>query len=824
MSSHSPRPQATRARFIWFFGALILFAFIVYIQISHRLHVSQALMSVSLVALSLIFAANWSTPVVAVIATVLSFYDIYQMRSSAEFKYLAIDLSLGIALVWVAAALVQYKKRSDVEREELGNRARLRQAAVVELATHPSITAGDITATTRLACELLAKHLLVARASVWFLSPDRSELRCINLFEASQGHHSSGIILKSSDYPRYFSALESGRAIDANDARTDPRTSEYRDGYLIPLGITSMLDAGIRVAGRNFGVVCCEHIGPPREWGGDELAFAGEIADQIAQALGNEENRKANEAVRTNERKYRDLVETSNDLIWALDREGRWSFVNRGAAERTLGFTPEELIGRSLADFQTKGQARKDEDVFARVYSGKALFFHETVLIKKNGDPVNLSLNAIALRKDSGEVVGITGTATDVTERLEAENKRRALEEQLRHARHLEALGRLAGGVAHDFNNLLGAILMNAELLKLSGAVGQGGAADAIVRAAQRGKGLISQILTYSRQVEPAEERVDLGTIALEIDQLIRVTLPRNITFHVSAPAGAFINGDAGQMSQIIMNLCANATYAMKVTGGTLHLEVAVVAAEDINPNRIERLKGARDKIVMLRVTDSGAGIPESVRERIFEPFFTTKPAGEGTGLGLSVVLGIVETHGGQIHLESAPGIGSVFELYFPSAHSGSARKIDSVVPDDRKMECRGSEHVILVDDEPMVLEVSAAALAHQGYRVSAFSDPEQVIQLIEQGRFEGDIVVTDLSMPRVTGLELAERVARAAPGCPVILCSGYDANRQESSSKSGLIVKYLSKPYSITELFVTVRAALDAHQRSRRAAVIGAS
>ncbi|NDC37206.1 MAG: GAF domain-containing sensor histidine kinase [Proteobacteria bacterium] len=820
MSSSPPRMQSTTVRVTWFVGALLLLAFIIYLDISDRLRVSHSLMSVTLVVVSLLFTGMWSTPVVAAVATLLCLHDIYTMHGASDGQFSGIDQYLGLALVWIAAALVQYKKRNDWERDAVNTRARQRQSSVVELATDPSVIAGDITATAKLASELLAKHLTVARASVWFLGPDRLELCCINLFESNSGKHSSGVVLRAKDYPRYFAALDSGRAIDANDARTDPRTSEYRDGYLVPLGITSMLDAGIRVAGRNFGVVCCEHIGTARNWGADELGFASEIADQIAQAIVNEENRRANEAVRSNERKYRDLVETSNDLIWALDSNGCWSFLNRGAAERILGFTPEELIGRPVSELQTRQQARQDKGVLERVRSGEALFFYETIFIKKDGVPVNLSFNAIALRNDAGEVIGITGTATDVTGRLEAENRRRALEEQLRQARHLEALGRLAGGVAHDFNNLLGAILMNAELLKLGGPAGQGGSADAIVKAAQRGKGLVSQILTYSRQAERSEDQVNIAAIVREIDQLVRVTLPRNINCEVKAPEEAFIIGDPVQMGQVIMNLCTNAIYAMKVTGGVLRLEVAIVPTKDVASARIEKIKGTADKLVVLRVTDSGSGIPDSIRERIFDPFFSTKPVGDGTGLGLSVVLGIVETHGGQIHFEGAAGGGTVFELYFPNIPGNSGRRSKSSVVESVAGARATSEHVILVDDELMVLEVSAAALRHKGYRVSAFSDPEKVMELIHKQELHGDILVTDLSMPRMTGVELAEQVTRAFPHCPVILCSGYDVSRQESSAKSGLVTSQLSKPYSIVDLFAAVRAGLD--KRARVAASVG--
>lgn len=800
-----------RAQILSVVGAVFLLAVLLYGDFSNEGYVSHALVSVSVILMSLLFSGRWSTPIVAAIATIVALFDIQSARNDPTLAADVGDMYLGLALLWIAAALVQYRKQAEIARESTNRRARLRQSAVVALATDPSVSAGDIGATARIAAEMLADHLAVARASVWFLNADRSEIRCVDLYESTAGKHSNGMVLKATDYPRYFAALESGRAIDANDAQTDLRTNEYAEGYLIPLGITSMLDAGIRVAGRNFGAVCCEQVGPAREWRADELAFAGEIADQIAQAIVNEENRRAHEAVRLNERKYRDLVETSNDLIWSIDDESRWTFVNRDAVERMLGYSPEELLGRSLYDFQVPAEAERDAAAFERVRGGESLFFHETIFLRKDGGTVNLSLNAIALRNEHGEVLGITGTATDVTARLEAERERRALEEQLRDARHLESLGRLAGGIAHDFNNLLGAILMNAELLQVSGGKSCGGSAASIVKAAERGKSLISQILTFSRRIERSEQRIDLGALVREVDQLVRVTLPQDIAFSVNVSEAVSIAGDPGQMSQVIMNLCANGVYAMREKGGALTVEVLTMPTRLVGKDRSAKVKDLGDEVVLLRVSDTGAGIPETVRERIFEPFFSTKPVGEGTGLGLSVVLGIVETHGGQIHLESTPGVGTVVEVYLPVATPAPAAAEPLRSETESARTTQGTEHVVIVDDESMVLEVSASALRLGGYRVSAFTDPEKVVQLVERGEFDGDLVITDLTMPKFSGLQLAERVVRAFPSCPIILCSGYDLTGQGATARSSIVSKQLSKPYSVEELLHGVRATLDA-------------
>ncbi len=802
-------------------GGAFVFAGVFLIELLTPDMVSHALLNVSLVAISLVFPGRWSTVAVAWLATALSLKDIYgTLASSAPATMQLAEVCLGLILVWVAAALVQYRKRTDTDRDAAVRRARSRQSAVVSLALDPTVIEGNIALSAERATEALAKELNVARASVWSLSDDRQELRCVDLFEASQARHSAGTVLRAADYPRYFAALETGRAIDADDARTDPRTSEYTPGYLIPYGITSMLDACIRVGGRNFGVVCCEHVGPARQWGSEELTFAGEIADQVAQAVANADSRRAHEAVLASEQKYRDLVETSNDLIWSVDEEGCWTFANRKAAERLLGYSPEELVGLPLGNFQSAEVAARDRAILERVASGEPLFLHETEFRRKDGSTVVLSLNAIAVRSEGGKVVGITGIGSDVTERIAADKERRYLESQLTKAQKMEALGRLAGGIAHDFNNLLSVVVMNAELIA-SQSPSESSAirnAEAIGRAARRGKELVAQILTFSRRVKPSQERVSLNTLVTETEQLIRVTLPQSITLEVVSSGDSAILADPGQMSQVLMNLCSNAVYAMRERGGTLRIETRRLAADKVPADKRGRIDSP--EIVVLRVSDTGDGMAEETRARIFEPFFSTKPVGEGTGLGLAVVLGIVEGHGGRLGVESVLGQGTTFELVFPAAEAKAPTVVARPAPP--KPAVHGNELVVFVDDEEMVLEVAKAALEQFGYRVSAYlSSAELLADVLREG-FRGDILITDQTMPHMSGVELAQKVIALTPDVPVILCSGYDLTG-DGSIAEGVVSAHVSKPYSILDLLKVIRSLLDKRNvHSRKVAQAG--
>ncbi len=746
------------------------------------------------IVLTMWIPRSWTTLLIAALAGALPAMHVSREMMGRSHAHL-LDDAVTLSVVIMTAFAVLYRKRMVARAQRSITRMREQQFDLVRLAAEPAIVNGDVAAAARAVSEVAARFVGVERASVWLLSDDRATLTCLDLFCAETRQHHAGQALNAADFPRYFEALTSGRAIDAGDARIDPRTAEFLTVYLKPLGVHAMLDAAIRVGGEVVGAVCHEDCQGKREWNELEVAGATELAAQMAHAILNHRRRLAESALResehrfrqlaehisnsvfwlsaadnhqtfyvspsygeiwgrsvedlyrspgswlksvhpedrarvemarplqvlgrydiefriirpdgtlrwirdrafpvmnergevyrlsgvaeditfrkeqsqaieASEKKYRDLVETSNDLIWAVDVEGRWTFVNRKAARRIYGYEPEEMLGRSFVEFLAPEVVASDLSAFAEIKSGKSVFEYETVHIRKDGQRVHLSFNAIVRRAEDGSVLGATGTASDITLRRESEDRQRELEAQLLHAQKMDALGQLAGGIAHDFNNILTSILGYVELMRTKFAHESGvqKCLEPMTTSIHRARGVVRQILTFSRRSERVLERVQLVDVMVDVSKLLQVSLPAGVELEVSTGCHPLILGDANQCFQLLMNLCTNGLHAMRACGGVLRLAVAPVKVERLSLMRRSVL--GRGAYVCLSVIDSGAGMSEDVKKRLFEPFFTTKPVGEGTGLGLAVVHGIVESHGGRIFVESAEGRGSRFDVYLPA-------------------------------------------------------------------------------------------------------------------------------------------------------------
>ena len=374
-----------------------------------------------------------------------------------------------------------------------------------------------------------------------------------------------------------------------------------------------------------------------------------------------------------------------------------------------------------------------------------------------------------AVRDDQGALDCFIVQAADITERRRAEQLRASVEAQLRESQKLQAIGTLAGGIAHDFNNILGAILGNVALAR--DAVGADHPAQQplaqIKRAGQRARSLVQQILAFSRQ-QPHELRAQpLQPVVEETLALLRTTLPGDVNLNASLEASSlWVRCDATQIQQVLMNLCTNAWHALH--GGRGHIEVGLAAAPEGR--------------VHLWVRDDGIGMDEATRQRIFEPFFTTKVPGEGTGLGLSVVHGIVTAHGGSVTLDSEPGRGTVFHVHLPGAAP------EALVPEAPsafgQLDGGQGMHVLVLDDDEVMGQVAAHLLERAGYRVTLFCDPDHLLNQLRATAHGVDAVVTDFNMPGRNGLDVAREVGAIAPGLPLILSSGYidDALRAEAA------------------------------------------
>ncbi len=415
---------------------------------------------------------------------------------------------------------------------------------------------------------------------------------------------------------------------------------------------------------------------------------------------------------------------------------------------------------------------------------------------------------------ENGVCVKMRGTFQDITERKKTETEKEQLQSQLAQARKMEAIGTLAGGIAHDFNNILSAILGYTELAltDIPDGVEAKECLEQVLKSAVRAKNLVRQILSFSRPGTQERKPIALGPIIEETIKLLRATLPATIEIvpDMKSEVGTVL-ADPTQIHQLLINLCTNAAHAMRERGGilTVGLETVVpdktvlAAQAELKPEPYERMT----------VTDTGEGMDPATLERIFEPFFTTKEVGQGTGMGLAMVHGIVKAHGGAVEVRSEPGKGSTFQIYLPLTEA-HAEEAESAQPAPSPV---GVEHILLVDDEESVMHIEKRMLERLGYKVTADTSSTRALEVFKSGPNDFDLVLTDQTMPQMTGLDLAQRLFDIRSDIPVIICTGYSTEISPESIGETGIKRVLMKPLAIREVAEAVRRVLDNHN-SRQA------
>lgn len=386
--------------------------------------------------------------------------------------------------------------------------------------------------------------------------------------------------------------------------------------------------------------------------------------------------------------------------------------------------------------------------------------------------------------------------AASELERLRAEQERNNLQEQLWHRQKLEALGTLAGGISHDINNILSSIWGHAQILEMRKCVplGDRESLQGILTACARARDLVKQILSFSRKSTPETTPIQLGDIVQETISLLRATLPSNISIqHVVGSRLPWVKADPNQMHQVLMNLCTNASHAMEAKGGTMEISLHPIAT-DSGP------------MVRCTVSDTGTGIPDHVLQRIFEPFFTTKLPGKGTGLGLSVVHGIVRNHGGTIEVQSRMGNGTTFVIDLPSL---SPDEVSHVAESFTSIPLGDSQRILVVDDEPAVSDVLCQLLEILGYQPKSFYDPVQALEAFRKDPGAWDAVITDRTMPMLSGEGLALAMQDIRPGIPIIMSSGYEGDLRKGDLAEKGIHALLPKPFQASDLALALRRIL---------------
>jgi signal transduction histidine kinase/ActR/RegA family two-component response regulator len=383
----------------------------------------------------------------------------------------------------------------------------------------------------------------------------------------------------------------------------------------------------------------------------------------------------------------------------------------------------------------------------------------------------------------------------------------RQLQEQLRQSQKMEALGTLAGGVAHDFNNILAAIIGFSEMARDETPEGSPARRhmDRVFSAGIRGRDLVQQILVFSRKAKQEKRPLRLSVVIREALMLLRASLPAMIGIRedIQSESG-FVLADVTQLQQVVMNLCTNATHAMRQTGGSISIGLA-----DFSFSSAEHAPDptmSPGLYMRLTVTDTGEGLPKEILDRIFDPFFTTKAKGEGTGLGLSVSQGIVASHGGAITVLSEPGTGSIFTVYLPKYLEDRAQGPE--VADELLL--GGQERVLLVDDEETVVDMGGEVLTGLGYQVVSRTNAREALALVRLDPMQLDLVITDQTMPGLTGIELAKEILALRADLPIILCTGFSHLVDADTAKAVGIRAFAMKPLTKREIAKTIREALD--------------
>jgi two-component system, cell cycle sensor histidine kinase and response regulator CckA len=550
------------------------------------------------------------------------------------------------------------------------------------------------------------------------------------------------------------------------------------------------------------------------------------------------ERMKAEEAVRESEERWATTLASIGDGVIATDAEGRIAFIN-AVAEDLTGWKLSEALGRPVAEvfhiINEESRQTVDSPVVKVLSEGMIVgLANHTILVRKDGTEVPIGDSGAPIKGRDGEATGVVLVFRDISHRKRIEEalsnardelelrvkertvelqeaygklevelvERGRLEGQLRQAHKMEALGTLTGGIAHDFNNILAAILGFAEMslddvppgTLLEKNLGH------ILNSSFRARDLIRQMLTFSRRTEYEAKPLLLTPIIKETAKLLRASIPTTIQIDVKTTATSdAIYANPTGVQQIIMNLSTNAAYSMRETGGKLGITLSdaiVLPGQGLPPGAYLRLD----------VQDTGTGIDTDVMKRIFEPFFTTKEPGQGTGMGLAVVYGIVKSLKGDIAVESRPGAGSVFRVLFPKIDKGEVPEAPGFkdVP-------KGTEHVLFIDDEEALTELGTGMLERLGYRVTATTKSSDALRLFSEDPTRFDLVITDQTMPELTGVRLAERLLAIRADVPVILCTGHSETVSPERAREVGIREFIMKPLARQELAAAIRRVLDA-------------
>jgi PAS domain S-box-containing protein len=533
-------------------------------------------------------------------------------------------------------------------------------------------------------------------------------------------------------------------------------------------------------------------------------------------------HKQAEEALRESEQRLKIILHGSPISTFVIDKDHRVIYWNE-ALEHLSGIKTEDIVGTCdhwkafydskrpcMADLIVDGALEAIPEWYPSKFSKSQLINEAYEAIdffpSLKGKGKWLRFTAAVIRNTAGDLVGAIETLEDITESKQTDEERKKLEAQLMQAQKMEALGTLAGGIAHDFNNILSAIIAYAEggkhIVPDTDKVRKN--IDEILKVSSRARDLVKQILAFSRRTKHEYIQLKLDATVKESLKMLRAILPKTIEIRQNLPANGRVMADSTQIHQVVMNLCSNAAHAMGERGGVL----------DVSLNKVDVHEGAEafaldlppGPYLRLSVSDTGHGMTPEVLERIFEPYFTTKEKGRGTGLGLSVVHGIVKSHKGAITCKSIPGEGTTIDIYLPEIEF----KKEAAAPRSGMSSLNGTERILFIDDEQILGKAVKEGLRNLGYRVVTRTSSIEALDLFRKHPDQFDLVITDIIMPVMSGDRLAQEMLRIRHNIPVILCTGYSEQMTEEKAKELGAQELIMKPMEMRDLAHTIRKVLD--------------
>jgi len=697
------------------------------------------------------------------------------------------DFSYVIATTWLLYKLIN-RYVSTIRQSEEALQARVRQQKAIAELGQKALAGVDLYGLMEETVAIILDPLMAKFSCILEHLPHMN----VFLLRAGQGcsQGSSGNVLISAkpDSMAGYTLL-SNQPVIVQDFRKETR---FQACALFRVHeVQSGISVIIQCKNKPFGVLCV-YSKDKRTFSSEDIRFLEVIAHILATAI---------EGLRVKEELIRlvTALEQVAEVIIITDTMGIIQYVNP-AFQKITGYYQEEVIGRHSrilkSDKHDKRVYRQMWDAVSKHGVWKGRFINK----KKDGAFYEVEATISPVRNGAGKIINYVAVHRDITQEVK-------LEAQLRQAQKMEAIGTLAGGIAHDFNNILTPILINAEmaLLDTPQSDPEWEQWSQIMQGAKRAKDLVRQLLAFSSHKEKEFRPMDLVPVVKEAMKFIRSSVPATVEIHYQiASEDCVILGDPTRIHQVLVNLCVNAAHAMVKTGGILEVTLSeVVAGQQENSQHSEMPAGS---YVKLAVKDTGHGIPPDIKDRIFDPFFTTQKPGEGTGLGLSVVHGIVKSHKGFIEVQSELQQGTCFNVFFPKAESTSLFTPQELAPIPHGV----NERILFVDDEESIARSIKEMFERLGYHVETRTNASDALSLFSNQPETFDLVITDQIMPNITGIQLANQIFSIDPEMPVILCTGFSESVSPEIVKGIGICQLVMKPIVMREMAETVRRVLD--------------